>query len=315
MTTTTRHRRAFTLIELLVVIAIIAILLAILLPALSGARAQGQSIKCKSNLRYIGVGLIMYSDANDGLVIPSFNLPAIGPTNVTGGPNQPLDGWGPILDRDGLVPANEKDTNTIFYCPSTVNIEGMKDGQTGTHSGKPRGWTDWPLVFTSVGGDSVPKKATTIPQWGFNKIIRVSYWLNAYNPIGSAPANIAAADLHYTASIGLGPDSFGKYTESRRLRNPKPSEFIAASDGIYMGRHAVTRLGDTNSRIGYRHPIGGKLEFGANLVFADSHVESIRGDKFPRALAAGDSAQLIAEKRAENLRGPTIYADPKKAFP
>lgn len=312
---TTNRRHAFTLIELLVVIAIIATLLAVLLPALSGARAQGQSVKCKSNLRYVGVGLIMYSDVNEGYVIPSYNLPALGTTNVTGGPNQPLDGWGPIMDRDKFVPANEKDTNSIFCCPSTVNIEGMKDGQTGTNPLKPRGWTDWPLVFNSVGGDSVTKRATTIPQFGFDKIIRVSYWLNAYNPIGAAPTSIEANDLHYTASVGFGPDAAGKYIELRRLRNPKPAEFIVASDGIYFGRHPVTRLGDTNSRIGYRHPIAGRLEFGANVVFADSHVEPIRGDKFPRAVAAGDSPQLIAEKRAENLRGPTIYADPRLAFP
>ncbi|HUN82171.1 MAG TPA: prepilin-type N-terminal cleavage/methylation domain-containing protein [Phycisphaerae bacterium] len=315
MARSTPCKRGFSLIELLVVISIIAIILSILLPAMSGARAQGLSVKCKSNLRYIGVGLVMYSDVNDGLVIPSYNLPALGPSNFTGGPNQPLDGWGPILDRDGLVPANEKDTNTIFFCPATVNIEGMKDGQTGTNPLKPRGWTDWPMIFTTVGGDSAPKQAVTIPRWGFNKIIRVSYWMNAYNPIGSAPPSIDSADLYYTASIGLGPDSAGKYTQLRRLRNPRPSEFIVASDGVYMGRQTVTRLGDANSRIGYRHPHGGRLETGTNTVFADSHVDIIRADLFPRAASASDPPDVFAAKRSENLRGPTVYADPKLVFP
>jgi prepilin-type N-terminal cleavage/methylation domain-containing protein len=153
-----RHRRAFTLVELLVVIGIIALLIAILLPALAKARAHANAAKCLSNLRQISQGLFMYSTANREYVIPSYNLPALpgSTTNVTGGPNQPLDGWACILDRDKFVTSPEQNTNTIFYCPNTFEIEGVKDGQTGVDPGKPRGWTDWPMIFTTVGGDSAP---------------------------------------------------------------------------------------------------------------------------------------------------------------
>lgn len=58
--------RAFTLIELLTVVAIIAVLVALMLPVFGSVRKQGDSTKCLSNLRQIGVGIVSYANDNDG---------------------------------------------------------------------------------------------------------------------------------------------------------------------------------------------------------------------------------------------------------
>lgn len=60
------RRCAFTLVELLVVIGIIALLVAILLPAMNRAKEQGNRIKCGSNLRQLGVAIQLYTEDNKG---------------------------------------------------------------------------------------------------------------------------------------------------------------------------------------------------------------------------------------------------------
>ena len=81
--------RGFTLIELLVVIAIIGVIVAMLLPALSGARRQGQAAVCLSRLRELGAAAAMYADEFDGRAMP---LAYWAPATIGSGP--PVYWWG-----------------------------------------------------------------------------------------------------------------------------------------------------------------------------------------------------------------------------
>ncbi len=104
------RRAGFTLIELLVVIAIIAVLMAILMPALNRAREQGKRMVCLGNLKQMGLAWIMYADENDGKLVNG----AIGYSNVD-------TGWGKHVNELAWIDA-------YSTTDPDVQIQGIKDG-------------------------------------------------------------------------------------------------------------------------------------------------------------------------------------------
>ena len=90
-------------------------------------------------------------------------------TGVTGGPGVPLEGWAPILDRDRYIMGKQANDGSVFRLLLDARCRGDEGRQTGNDPGKPKGWMDWPKRLDV---DNVP---TTIPQRGFDKIIRVGY--------------------------------------------------------------------------------------------------------------------------------------------
>jgi prepilin-type N-terminal cleavage/methylation domain-containing protein len=106
----TLRERGFTLIELLVVVAIIAVLVGILVPTLSRARASARRTGCAANLQQIGVGLQAYLGgvANDRMPYASL-MPSISPA--------PLDSNEPISIAKVLA-ADVQHQDKVFKCPS-----------------------------------------------------------------------------------------------------------------------------------------------------------------------------------------------------
>jgi prepilin-type processing-associated H-X9-DG protein/prepilin-type N-terminal cleavage/methylation domain-containing protein len=108
-------RMGFTLVELLVVIGIIAVLIAILMPALAAARESAQSVRCLSNQRQLGLGLVMFTQDHKGyLPKPWFND---GPKEGQGGWHYqyPMYGWTYLLMK------YVTGVKAVFRCPADTS--------------------------------------------------------------------------------------------------------------------------------------------------------------------------------------------------
>ena len=137
-------RRAFTLIELLVVIAIIAILAAMLLPALSSAKQRAWTTSCTSNLHQIGLAMRMFADDNNEYYPESGSDIYWGTTD----PTTMKPSW-----SEQIFPYTGN-TN-VYNCPGNVQLAAKLQGPFNYFNG-------CNAAFVAAGGQFAAVKSTAI---------------------------------------------------------------------------------------------------------------------------------------------------------
>ncbi len=278
-----RRARAFTLVELLVVIGIIAVLVALLLPALSRAKQQATSVQCLSNLRSIGQAALMYAQESRGYWPPSDSangyLISFIDWGIVAPPGMPTPNPQRWVTRDAMG-KYAKNQIKIYYCPANIlpkrkagggpnNVYSLPPGPsdwTDTSDKDLTGWMGYWWVAAPYYPTTTPPPGVTIAIQSQDQLANNSFW----------PRNDATGDFE-NAWKGLpnkpcrpGVEYIRKLGDKNAAGTPlcvDQSRQDAPTDFFFM--HGSTKRDASGKQIG-----GWK-----NELFGDGHADMVRASE------------------------------------
>ena len=233
-------KKSFTLIELLVVIAIIAILAAILLPALQNARNKAQTIGCVSNQKQLALAVLMYADASEG------HLPPKKDSTATTGNHT----WAWIMMNGKYA------TGSDFICPTGYAL-AQQDSWTGSKMNDLRKNADSTTYLTST--SSSVMNVYSYPLYGMNTIVS-----NYATGIG-IKFNGAFQAVTLTTVLA----SFDNPSQKIMTADTRDKDNYAI--GRTIGSHYAAASTDTNCV----NPLHNKSN-SVNLSYMDGHADTFK---------------------------------------